>query len=124
MKILDYITLMGALGKKFPSELNRFVSDLDADVFPVERDGILVIFETDKIGIKLRTNDKYDIYAIGDLTKGHVASSNNKEELIQFYIHLLQNGKVDLHCTSSNLTSRLEEEFEKNYCKNDDLTID
>lgn len=108
MKILDYITMASLSGKNPSTSLFNFATDINAEVFPVEKDGVLVICEADNVEVKVKSGMKYDMYALCRLSKGLIAGSDNKDELIQFYTYLLKEEYVDLNCTSSNIVEQLE----------------
>lgn len=111
MKILDYITLLSAMEKKLPSDLTRFAADIEADVYPVEQNGVLVICEADKVDAKIKSGKKFDMYALCSISKGHITGSNDKGKLIQHYALLLKDNKIHLDRVSSSCAQKLQEEF-------------
>lgn len=110
MKILDYITMASLSGKNPSTNLFNFATDINAEVFPLEHDGVLVICEADNVEAKTKSGMKYDMYAICKLSKALIAGSDNKNELIQFYAYLLKEEYVDLNRTSSNIVEQLKKE--------------
>lgn len=49
------------------------------------------------------------MYAIDKMSKGHIAGSDNKENLIKCYSQLLAEGYVDLTCMNLSLAEDLKE---------------
>jgi hypothetical protein len=109
MKILDYITLVSTTGKTPSEDLLKFAADSNAEVFTIEHEGVVVICEADEAKVKIKSGMKYDMYAIGKMSKGHIAGSDKKENLIKCYSQLLAEEYVDLSRMNLSLAEDLKE---------------
>ena len=107
MKILDYFTIMAIAGKTPNEELAKFALDRDCDVFSLESSSVITIANAEKIGLRETSNvkGKYVMCIIGRWGNDIIKTSNDKEELLDGYAHLVVNGIVNSRHSTSNITT-------------------
>lgn len=112
MNIIDYITTAALTGSEIHRDLANFAKDPQSEVFAVERGGVVVVCESEKVDQKIKA-PKYSMIALGKLDKGYVKGSDKKEELVGDYIKLLSNDELSMTGCSSNLVEILRSKIEK-----------
>lgn len=114
MKILDYITQMSIADKDLcNSDLKKFAKDINAEVFALDSDSVIVICDSKKINENLTSKDKYVMCVVGPYSKCVVKTAISKEDLIQDYADLVAKGVVQIRSSSSNIESIVAKNLRK-----------
>ena len=116
MKILDYITQASIAGKAVcESDVNSFARDINAEVFALNADSVIIICDTKKMQFKkvAKIEEQYAMCLVGRWDNAIIKTSNSKEELIEDYSKLVISGLVDVRRSSTNLKEQVKDAMKK-----------
>ena len=109
-KILNWITLNHSTFPNSVLDVQKYATDINAEVYPFELCGFVVIGETEKL--HTMQPERYSMVCCGQYDSGVAAIANTKKELIDIYKDL-QNAKIlDIRTCSSTAVENLKNEIE------------